>query len=131
MENKLNKPSASRFLGWFNPVGRQAGGIGFILNRITALGLTLYLSLHMIMLGKLAQGSQSYDSFIAIAKTPIFIFGELFVVAAVFIHGFNGIRIVLTSFGVGINQQKQMLFASMSLAIVVIVYFAVRMVSHL
>ncbi|MHB0987641.1 MAG: succinate dehydrogenase, cytochrome b556 subunit [Bellilinea sp.] len=129
MEDKRNKPSASRFWVWFSPVGRQAGGIGFILNRITALGLTLYLFLHLVMLGKLAQGPQSYDSFIATAKTPLFIFGELLVVAAVFIHGFNGIRIILTTFDIGVNRQKQMFYALMLLALVMIAYFAIRMVS--
>lgn len=131
MDNKKDQPTASRFWGWFNPVGRQAGGIGFILNRITALGLTLYLFMHLIVLGKLAQGPAAYDSFIALAKSPLFIFGELFVVAGVFIHGLNGIRIVLTSFGVSVTRQKQMFYVVMASALIVIGYFAVRMLAHI
>jgi succinate dehydrogenase / fumarate reductase cytochrome b subunit len=131
METKqMNKPSASRFWSWFNPVGRQAGGIGFILNRLAGLGLTLYLFMHLIVLSKLAQGPAAYDSFIAMAKSPLFIFGELFVVAAVFIHGLNGIRIVLTSLGIGVEKQKSMFYALMAIAAVLIVYFAVKMISH-
>lgn len=131
MENKLNKPSASRFLAWFNPVGRQAGGVGFIINRLAGLGLTLYLTMHLIILGKLAQGPDAYDSFIAIAKSPLFLIGELFVVAAVFIHGLNGVRIVLTSFGIGVTTQKQMFYALMAVAAIIIVYFAFTMISHI
>ena len=130
MENKINKPTASRFWGWFNPVGRQAGGIGFILNRITALGLVLYLTLHLFMLGKLAQGPDAYDFFIAFVKSPLFTLGELLVVAAVFIHGLNGIRIFLTSFGIGVTRQKQSFFIYMAAALVIIVYFAFRMLAH-
>lgn len=130
METKNNKPGGSRFWLWFNPVGRQAGGVGFIINRIAGLGLTLYLVMHLIVLGKLAQGPAAYDSFIALTKSPIFLFGELLVVAGVFIHGLNGIRIVLNSFGVGVTHQKQMFYALMAVAVVIIVIFAVRMISH-
>lgn len=130
MDNKLNKPSASRFWAWFNPTGRQAGGVGFILNRLAGLGLTLYLFLHLTMLYKLAQGPDAYDSFIAYTKSPLFLIGELLVVAAVFIHGLNGIRIGLTSFGIGVPSQKQMFYALMAIAGVIIVYFAVKMISH-
>jgi succinate dehydrogenase / fumarate reductase cytochrome b subunit len=130
MDNKLNKPSASRFWSWFNPVGRQAGGLGFILNRLAGLGLTLYLFLHLIMLNKLAQGPDQYDSFIALTKSPLFLIGELMVVAAVFIHGLNGVRIILTSFGIGVPRQKQMFYALMTIAGVIIIYFAIRMIAH-
>jgi succinate dehydrogenase / fumarate reductase cytochrome b subunit len=130
MDNKLNKPSASRFWSWFNPVGRQAGGIGFILNRLAGLGLTLYLFMHLIVLSKLAQGPEAYDSFIALTHSPLFLIGELLVVAAVFIHGLNGARIIITSFGIGVPRQKQMFYALMTLAGIIIVYFAIRMISH-
>lgn len=127
MQTKINQPSASRFWAWFNPLNRQSGSIAFILNRITALGLTLYLYLHLIMLGKLAQGAESYDGFIALVRSPIFIFGELLVVAAVIIHGLNGIRIGLTSFNIGTNIQKPFFYVLMGISIIGILYFAVRM----
>ncbi len=129
MENKINRPSASRFWSWFNPVGRQTGGVGFILNRLTAIGLTLYLFLHLSVLSKLAQGPAAYDSFIKMAKSPIFLAGELLVVAGVFIHGLNGIRIVLTSFGVSVTRQKQLFVGLMALAVVIILVFAVKMIT--
>lgn len=131
MDNQMSKPSASRFLSWFNPVGRQAGGIGFIVNRLAGLGLTLYLLLHLIMLGKLAQGPEAYDSFIAMAHSPLFLIGELLVVAAVFIHGLNGVRIILNSFGIAVPQQKQIFYVLMAIAIIITVYFAISMISHL
>ena len=127
METQKNKPSPIKFWTWFNPIGRQTGGWAFILNRITALGLTFYLYLHLVVLGQLAKGPEGYDSFVALVRQPIYIAGELLVVAAGILHGLNGIRIVLTTFGVSVTRQKQLFYAMMAIALVAIVIFGVRM----
>lgn len=125
MEKYPQKPG--NFIKWFDPRYRQLGSWAFILNRITGLGLTLYLFIHLIMLGQLARGPEAYDGFIALVKNPFFLMGELLVVAAVFIHGLNGIRIALTSFGIGGSKQKQMFVGLMTVAGMSILYFAFRM----
>jgi len=125
-----NSQKATNFYKWFSPRFRKMGTWAFILNRITGLGLSLYLFLHLIMLGKLAQGAAAYDSFIAFAKNPVILIGELFVVAAAFIHGLNGIRIALTSFGNGAGKQKQMFVGFMGVAFIAIAYFGIRMLAH-
>jgi succinate dehydrogenase / fumarate reductase, cytochrome b subunit len=85
------------FWRWFDPRYRSISTWAFILNRITALGLTLYLFMHLIVLGKLAQGPEAYDAFIELAHTPVIKVGEMLVIAAGLIHGLNGIRIALNS----------------------------------
>jgi succinate dehydrogenase / fumarate reductase cytochrome b subunit len=56
----MNHPSTPVNLWrWFDPRNRTASGWGFILNRLTALGLTLYLFVHLIALGNLARGEQA------------------------------------------------------------------------
>ena len=127
MDNTRNQPSAGKFLSWFNPVGRQTGGWAFILNRVTALGLTLYLFLHLIILGQLAKGPDGYDNFLALTENPLIKLGEFAVVAAAILHGLNGVRIILTSFGVGVTRQKQLFYGFMAVAIVIILFFAARM----
>lgn len=127
MENTRNQPSAGKFWTWFNPLGRGVGGWAFILNRITALGLTLYLFLHLIILGRLAQGPEAYNSFLELTENPIVKIGELLVVAAVILHGLNGIRIILTSFDIGVSRQKQLFYGFMALAVIIILFFTVRM----
>jgi succinate dehydrogenase / fumarate reductase cytochrome b subunit len=127
METQKNKPSPLKFWTWFNPIGRQTGGWAFILNRITALGLTFYLYLHLVILGQLAKGPEGYDSFLALVRNPIAIAGELLVVAAGILHGLNGIRIVLTTFGVSVTRQKQLFYALMAIALIAIAIFGVRM----
>jgi succinate dehydrogenase / fumarate reductase cytochrome b subunit len=128
MDQSRNQPSAGKFCSWFIPVGRQAGGWAFALNRVTAIGLTIYLFLHLSVLSLLAQGPGSYDKFLALTENPIIKFGEWAVVAAVFLHGLNGIRIILTSFGVGVTRQKQLFYGFMIIAIVIILIFTARMV---
>jgi succinate dehydrogenase / fumarate reductase cytochrome b subunit len=120
-------PSPKKLLEWFDPRGRSAGGWGFILNRITGLGLILYLSMHLIVLFQLTRGAEAYDGFVTMMKNPVFIMGELLVVAAGIMHGINGIRIGLTSFGIGGRHQFAMLLVVAGLSGALILFFAVRM----
>jgi succinate dehydrogenase / fumarate reductase cytochrome b subunit len=127
MDQKHNQASPVNFWKWFNPIGRQSSGWAFILNRITALALTFYLFVHLVILGQLAKGPEGYDGFIAMMRNPIAIFGELLVVAAGIIHGLNGVRIVLTTFGVGVTRQKQLFYGLMAIALIAIIIFGLRM----
>ena len=122
-----NEPSPKKLLNWFNPVGRETSGWAFILNRITALGLTFYLYLHLIILGQLAKGPEGYDGFLALVSSPLAIAGELIVVAGGILHGLNGIRIILTTFGVSVTRQKQLFYVMMSIALIAILIFGIRM----
>jgi succinate dehydrogenase / fumarate reductase, cytochrome b subunit len=122
-----NNPASKNFLQWFDPRKRQVGTWAFILNRITAIGLTIYLGLHLIMLGNLARGPEAYDNFIALAKSPLLKVGEMFVIAGGLIHGLNGIRVALTSFGIANQYQKQMFVGVIALSILGIAYFAYYM----
>lgn len=127
MNESQNKPSPRRWWQWFNPLGREAGNWGFSLNRITALGLTLYLYMHLVVLGLLARGPDAYDNFLALINNPLFIFGEVLVVAAGFIHGFNGVRVALTSFGIAVPQHKTLLIVLVVIAGIASLVFAIRM----
>lgn len=127
MDLTRNQPSARKFLTWFLPFRRAIGSWAFALNRVTAIGLTFYLFLHLIVLGRLAQGPGAYDEFLLLTENPLIKLGEWAVVAAAILHGLNGIRVVLTSFGVGITRQKQLFYGLMVLAVVVILIFTVRM----
>lgn len=122
-----NQPTSENFWRWFDPRNRQIGSWAFILNRITAIGLTVYLAMHLAMLGNLALGEQAYMNFLALAKSPIIKIGEMFVIAGGLIHGLNGIRIALTSFGIGNKYQKQMFILLMTFAIAGTLLFGYKM----
>jgi succinate dehydrogenase / fumarate reductase cytochrome b subunit len=127
MDTSRNQPSARRFWSWFIPIRRDIGSWAFALNRVTALGLTFYFFLHLIILGKLAQGPGAYDDFLVLTENPFIKLGEWAVVAAAILHGLNGIRIILTSFGVGVTRQKQLFYGFMVIAVFVILIFTARM----
>ena len=122
-----NQPSARRLWSWFIPIRRYIGSWAFELNRVTAIGLTIELFLHLGVLGLLAQGPGAYDKFLELTENPFITLGEWLVVAAAILHGLNGIRIVLTSFGVGVTRQKQLFFGLMAIAALVILVFTARM----
>ena len=124
---KAKERNSKGLRDWFNPAGRGAGGWAFILNRISALGLAFYLYLHLFVLGKLAQGPEAFDRFIAAAKSPLYTVGELLVIATAFYHGLNGVRLVLTGFNVGVPRQKQFFYIVLVLAALGTLVFAIRM----
>jgi succinate dehydrogenase / fumarate reductase, cytochrome b subunit len=127
MTSSTEKRSARQILAWFDPRWREVGTWAFILNRLSGIGLTVYLFLHLAVLGTLTRGPEAYDSFIRLAKSPLFVLGELLVVVGGLYHGLNGLRIALTSFGVGLAHQRQLFYALLVLVIIGGAIFAVRM----
>ena len=122
-----NKPATSNWWKWFDPRQRNIGTWAFILNRITAIGLTVYLFLHLVILWKLSQGPEAYDSFLELAKHPVIILGELFVVIAGIYHGLNGVRVGLTTFSETSPYQKVIFYIFFVITVVGSLFFAVRM----
>ena len=127
MSERKNKPTSSNWFMWFDVRNREIGDWAFILHRLTALGLVLYLGMHLIVLGTLTQGPEAFNSFIDLAHNPLFILGELLVVAAALYHGLNGLRVGLTSFGVAVPYQKQIWYVVMAIAVIGSIIFGISM----
>lgn len=127
MRIATQKRSARQLLTWFDPRWREVGTWAFILNRLSGIGLTVYLFLHLAVLGTLARGPDAYDSFISLAKSPLFMLGELLVITGGLYHGLNGLRVALTSFGVGVAHQRWLFYGILILVIGGGAIFAVRM----
>jgi len=127
MSERENKQTSSNLFKWFDVRHREIGDWAFVLHRITALSLVLYLGMHLIVLGTLTQGPEAFNSFIELAHNPLFILGELLVVAAALYHGLNGLRVGLTSFGVAIPYQKQIWYVVMAIAVIGSIIFGISM----
>lgn len=112
--------------GWFDPRGRRLGGWAFILNRVTGIGIVVYLYLHLGVLSLLARGPEAWDAFIALALSPLFLFFDVVLLAGLLIHGLNGIRVTLTGFGLVLDSQKALFVALMILAAIVLLIGAIR-----
>ena len=123
----MSKSTLPNPLRWFEFHGRQVGTWAFMLNRLTALALTFYLFMHLIVLNKLTQGAQAYDDFVAFAQLPLIKIGEILLISAVALHGLNGLRLVFLAFGVGLRQQRWLFFVIVVLTIFVTLLFTVRL----
>ena len=123
----MNTPSSHRAWNWFDPRRREAGSWAFLLNRLTALALTFYLILHLVVLNKLTQGPTAYDDFVAFAHLPLIKLGEILLIAAVVLHGLNGLRLTLLTFGIGLRYQRSIFAVSFLITFVVTGLFALRL----
>ncbi len=113
-------------IGWFDPRGRRLGGWAFAVNRLTGLGLVLYLYLHLGILSQLARGPEGWDSFVNLALSPPFLALDVLLLAGLLIHGLNGIRVTLVGFGFVVNRHKAMLVSLAILGAIALVIGAVR-----
>jgi succinate dehydrogenase / fumarate reductase cytochrome b subunit len=105
------RPVGRKPLQWFDVRGKGVGFWAYVVMRLSALGLVLYLFLHLGILSQLAIGPAAWDGFVATAKSPVLIVGML-------AHGLNGIRLSLIGFGIGVPRQKIMLWIGLALTIV-------------
>jgi succinate dehydrogenase / fumarate reductase cytochrome b subunit len=122
-----DSPSPAKVLRWFDPRDRDAGSWAFILNRLTALGLTFYLGLHLIVLHRLVQGPAAYDAFLVFSQSLLIKIGEVVLIAAVVFHGLNGIRLTLHAFGIGIRYQKRLFALALAGTALASILFALRL----
>jgi len=114
------------FVGWFDPRGRRLGGYAFILNRLTGIGLVVYLYLHLGILSLLVQGPNAWDTFVDIALSPPVLVFDVVLLVGMLIHGLNGIRVGLVGLGLVASRQKALFIAAMVIAAFVTFVGALR-----
>lgn len=126
-ERPASGPARRRGIaGWFDPRGRRLGALAFILNRLTGLGLVLYLYLHLVILSLLVQGPSAWDTFVDIALSPPFLLLDVVLLTGMLIHGLNGIRVGLVGLGLVASRQKALFVAAMVIAALVALVGALR-----
>jgi len=113
---------------WFDVRRRRTGHWAFSLMRITGLGLVFYLYLHLAVLSLLFAGPSSWDGFLGLATTPVFLGLDVLLVAGLVIHGLNGLRVALVGTGLVPDRQKALFFALMTVAGIVVLYSILHMV---
>ena len=103
-------------VGWFDPRGRRLGGLAFILNRLSGLGLVVYLYLHLAILSLLVQGPGAWDTFVDIALSPPVLVFDVILLAGMLFHGLNGIRVGLVGMGLVVSRQRALFIAAFVIA---------------
>lgn len=112
--------------GWFDPRGRAIGSWAFSANRITGLGLVLYLYLHLGVLSLLLVGESIWNDFIEIATTTLFLLLDVLLLFGLLFHGLNGIRVALVGTGVVPDRQKALFWAFSVIGTLTLAYGALR-----
>lgn len=123
---RADPPRRKGVLGWFDPRHRRLGGWAFALNRLSGLGIVLYLYLHLVILSQLARGPEAWDAFVALATSPAILAFDVVLLAGLLVHGLNGVRVTLVGLGLVVNRQKAMWIALMVMAAIVLLTGAVR-----
>lgn len=110
---------------WFSFRKRSLGMWGFVLNRVAGLGLIFYLILHLVVLSLLTRGPESWDSFIALVRSPAFLLLDVVLLAGIIGHGLNGLRVALIGTGILVRWQHQMLIGLAVLGVVLLAVSAI------
>ena len=97
--------------------GSRAGWWAWLLQRVTGLGLVLYVFLHIGVISTAQLGADTFDGVLAVLQTPFFVALDLLLAAAVLYHGLNGVRVILIDLGVGISRQAEMFWACLALTV--------------
>jgi len=125
-EGSLNDVRPKRPLSaWFDVRGHKTGSWAFALNRLTGIGLALYLFIHLAVLSTLLQGEAAWDDFIAMAKTPFFLALDVILLIGLVFHGLNGVRVALVGTGVAAEKHRGLFWALMVIGLVVTITAAV------
>lgn len=94
---------------------RLPGMAAQALQRVTGIGLLVYLFLHVRTINKLSEGPAAFDEALAFFRNPLFKLGEIALLGAVIVHALNGVRITLLDLGAARGKQRQ-LFWGLSVA---------------
>jgi succinate dehydrogenase / fumarate reductase cytochrome b subunit len=112
--------------GWVDPRGRALGSFAFSVNRITALGLVLYLYLHLGVLSLLLRGEDAWGDFLRLATTTTFLLLDVLLIFGLLYHGLNGLRVALVGTGIAPDRHKALWWAFGAVGTIALAYSALH-----
>lgn len=112
---EYKKPSKEAFLAYRSGVGMWA----YLLHRVTGLALIFYLLIHICVISTSLKGPETFNVLLAKLTSPPFIALDLLLLAAVLFHSLNGFRVLLFDMGIGIRNQKSILWAIVAIVFVI------------
>lgn len=111
--------------------GRE-GMWSWVLHRITGFLIFLFLLVHVLDTAMVRVSPETYDNVMGTYHNWVMGLGEAGLVAAILVHAFNGLRIVLVDFwSKGTKYQKTLLWIAAALVVVLLVPFLTVHFSHI
>ena len=92
-----------------DPLPRHSAGIKvWLIHRIAGVGLLIYLMAHIATMGTaMFLGDAAFEkTFDVLFHTPIFIFFDVLVLAALILHALNGARLIIMELGFWMTKRK-------------------------
>lgn len=104
-------------------LNKNLGTISYWLHRLTGIGLAIYLLMHTFVLSSAISGPEEFNTRMGTVQNPFFAFLEIFLIAGVFIHMLNGLRITLADFFGWTRMHKSIFW------IIVVIFIALMVVT--
>ena len=123
-------PEREPFSAWNRLIMRYklfSGSWAYLLQRLTGIGLVVYLFTHIWALSSLTKGRAAFAEEMVTFTTPFFKFLEWGLGALVMFHAFNGIRIAIVDLADGAKYHKKLLIGVWvtGVAVVVAMFFLI------
>ena len=96
---------------------KTTGFISFALRRFTGVVLALYLLLHIWVIGAATQGAAAFNQRMDTFSSPFTHVLEIFLLAAVIYHGFDGIRLLVVNRFRITDRRKSLWVAAMAVSV--------------
>ncbi len=97
---------------------RTTGFISFFLRRLTGVALVIYLGLHILAIGSVNGGPESFDSTMNFLQSDIFKLAEIGLLAAVIYHAFDGIRLLIVHYLDVTEYRKSLFYAAFAVSVI-------------
>lgn len=104
-------------------LNKNVGNFSYWLHRITGIGLSIYLVMHIFVLSSAISGPQSFDARMGSVQNPLFAILEILLIAGVFLHMLNGLRITVSDFFNWSRSHKSIFW------IIVVIFVALMIVT--
>lgn len=92
----------------------RTGMFSWLLHRITGVGISLFLGLHLWTQTKMYAGPEAFNAVMEFYKHPLAKAGEILLMGAIIFHALNGLRIVIIDFAEGARHHKKLFWGAMA-----------------
>ena len=101
----------------FQARAMRTGTVAWLLQRLSGVFLTIYLIVHIIVIGNSVRGEDAFDDLLEIFDKPLFLVLDAGLVGIVTFHALNGIRLILFDLAIGLRYQKVLFWITFVVAL--------------
>jgi len=101
----------------FQARAMRTGTLAWLLQRLSGVFLTIYLIVHIIVIGNSVRGEDAFDDLMGIFDNPLMLVLDAGLVGIVAFHALNGIRLILLDMAIGLRYQKVLFWIAFIVAL--------------